>query len=261
MKQVLPGNRLTRILLAASVVLAVILAFEWYLMQRTTTDIWQTPPPGASASNTLATAVYSAPGIEVFDEILDRPMFIEGREPPQETDNAQAPTTAAKPAHFNLLLEGVAITPETRVAVVREISTKKLLRLAEGTEHQGWKLEHVSTAGVTFTQDQEVRELTLEIDTNPGNRRQLFNIPAKRPNIAGEPVTLEQIQLKKNTGTAGATFTQDQQVRELTQEIDSNTGNARQPDNTPAKRPNILEQIQLKKNAPPTTAPANIPAP
>lgn len=197
--QGLPGNSLTRILLGISAALAAIIAIELYLLQGTGSLTWHEPPAETTDNNTLTIGTYIAPDIEVFSEILDRPLFVEGRLPPEEPENDQAATPASRPSHFNLLLEGVAITPETRVAVVREINSRKLLRLTEGMEHQGWKLEQVDKMGVTFKNNQEVRELTLEIDTEKKPPIQHGKTPFKPANVAGQPVTLDQIRIKEHT--------------------------------------------------------------
>ena len=68
---------------------------------------------------------------------------------------------------MRLRLEGVAITPQTRVAVVRDLASNQLLRLAEGAEHQGWVVETVHPAGATLKQGQQTQELVLEVDKNP----------------------------------------------------------------------------------------------
>ena len=201
----LPGNRMTRILLITGAVLAVIVASEWFLLQRTVTTVWSEPQPAATGDGTLEMDVYPAPGIDAFEEILARPLFIEGREPPEEPETPQTAEQAPAPVAFNLQLEGLAVTLETRVAVVREINTRKLLRLTEGMEHDGWKLEHVSASRAVFTKNAQVRELTLELETGAGAASKPARATGRQLNYAGKPVTLDEIRMKKQRPPASST--------------------------------------------------------
>ena len=132
MKRISLGNRLTPYLLLTCLVLAAIVAVEWRIGARTGIEGPAEAPPAAAAEAPPARTAFVAPGIEAFGEVLERPLFTAGREPPEEPAVA-APTTAAIPtALIRLRLEGVALTPQTRVAVVRDLASNQLLRLAEG---------------------------------------------------------------------------------------------------------------------------------
>jgi hypothetical protein len=61
-------------------------------------------------------------------------------------------------------LEGIALTPEARIAVVRDIPTNKLLRLAEGDKHQGWVVVSVEATSATLKQGERTHQLMLELD-------------------------------------------------------------------------------------------------
>ena len=152
------GNHLTPYLLGASVVLGGTLAVE----SRNTMQ------PGVETDKQARTAVpaiertsYRAPAMTAFNEITERPLFTQGREPPAEPE--QAPV-AARNSPLRLALEGVAISPEAEIAVVRDLSTNKMLHLAKGTKHQGWELTQVTETVATFTRGKQNVEIKLVKD-------------------------------------------------------------------------------------------------
>jgi len=165
MKRISFGNRLTPVLLTACVLFGVIVAFEWYALSRqdgitTGSDA----RPAATADAQLTRITYAAPDFETFSEILERPLFTEGRTPPQQPTTEQAAVNPVKQTQLALRLEGIALTPLARVAVLREITSNTLLRLAEGEKHQGWVLESVHATSVTLKRGEQTQELTLELD-------------------------------------------------------------------------------------------------
>jgi general secretion pathway protein N len=104
------------------------------------------------------------PDFGAFSEILERPLFTEGRTPPQQPTPEQTSVSPVKQTQLTLRLEGIALTPAARIAVVRDITSNKLLRLAEGEEHQGWEVESIRATGATFKRGEQTQELTLELN-------------------------------------------------------------------------------------------------
>lgn len=163
MKSIIPGNRLTAFLLLACTLLAGIIALEWPDLSRQAGGGIRSgeiaPATGAGAQ--VARTEFTAPDIKTFDEILERPLFREGRTPPPPpaVEATAVPTRVQQP---RLLLEGVAISPEVRVAVVRDLRSNSLLQLEEGMEHQGWRVEQVTRSGATLKNGEQIHELLLK---------------------------------------------------------------------------------------------------
>jgi len=165
MKRISLGNRLTPILLTACVLFGVIMMFEWYALSRQDgilngSDV----QPAAATDVQLTRTTYMTPEFEAFSEILERPLFTEGRTPPQQPTPEQTSVSPVKQTQLTLRLEGIALTPTARIAVVRDITSNKLLRLAEGAKHQGWEVESIHATGATFKRGEQTHELTLELD-------------------------------------------------------------------------------------------------
>jgi hypothetical protein len=163
MKRLRFGNRLTLYLLLACTLLAVILAVESSLTRQWQIDALLEEPPVTADVINISRSEYTPPTIRAFDEILKRPLFSETREPPTPPEKVAA-NLAPVVEHIRLELEGVALTPEARTAVLRDLTTKKMLRLEEGASHNGWKLESVQTDSALFKRNQQTVELELVVE-------------------------------------------------------------------------------------------------
>jgi hypothetical protein len=118
----------------------------------------QPPAPEAAALPTART--YGTPARAAFDEILKRPLFVPDRRPP-----AIPPPTAPEPepqVELPVRLEGIATVGDTRVAVLRDLSNNTGLRLSEGMEFQGWKLDTIEAQRAVLSRGGQVQELILE---------------------------------------------------------------------------------------------------
>lgn len=118
-----------------------------------------------------------------LSEITERPLFTEGRTPPEKPAEAVQAAPASQP--LRLKLEGVAITPESKVAVITDLQTNELLRLSQGMSHRDWKVTEVTEGAVTIEQGGREISLTLEIDeatgASGGRPRVPFKLPVRPP--------------------------------------------------------------------------------
>ena len=152
------GNRLTPYLLIACTLTAGTLALESRNLAQIQGNTSRTTQPDV---NRTERANFTAPGIAAFSEITERPLFNEGREPPPEPVVTVA---AAQTSLLRLQLEGVAITPGSKIAVLRDITSNKMLHLATGSSHQGWELTSITDTVATFKRGEQTQQLTLKKD-------------------------------------------------------------------------------------------------
>lgn len=150
------GNHLTPYLLAACTLTAGTLALESNNLVQTQGDTSRTTEPDVKRTER---ANYTAPGIAAFSEITERPLFNEDREPPAEPVTTVA---AVKTSLLRLQLEGVAITPGSKIAVLRDTTNNKMLHLATGDSHDGWELTSITDTMATFKHGEQAQELTLK---------------------------------------------------------------------------------------------------
>jgi hypothetical protein len=157
---------MTIYLLAACLVLTGMLVLESRHMVRPFKEDATVPPAKTAAA---ITDTFIAPGIAAFSEITERPLFTPGRRPPPEPEVKAAPRPPPQP--LRLRLEGVAISPAARIAIVRDLATNKILRLVPGMKHQGWELATVDADGISFKRGERDQEISLYIEKQtPGSR-------------------------------------------------------------------------------------------
>jgi hypothetical protein len=96
--------------------------------------------------------------LEHFSEIVERPIFSQGRRLPEV-----APATVADPevASLDFVLEGVVITPGQRLALFRPETGGQPVRVPEGGKVRGWAVVAVQPYSVTIRRGEE--EATLEL--------------------------------------------------------------------------------------------------
>ena len=154
------GLRLTLALLVACVSFAGLLAVQWReVVPGKSADV-PGQPPALEADAPPAAPTYGTPARAAFDEILRRPLFVPDRRPP-----AIPPPTAPEPepqVELPVRLEGIATVGDTRVAVLRDLSNNTGLRLSEGMEFQGWKLDTIEAQRAVLSRGGQVQELILE---------------------------------------------------------------------------------------------------
>ncbi|WP_369158297.1 hypothetical protein [Candidatus Thiodiazotropha sp. LNASS1] len=110
--------------------------------------------------------------IKAYDEITERPLFVEGRLPPVKPEQkTNVPRIPRKP--LRLKLEGVAMMPENKVAIIRDLDTNELLRVSQGMNKNDWKVESVDSKSAIITRKGERLVLKLEIDDTSVNKRKL----------------------------------------------------------------------------------------
>jgi len=159
---------MTMVLALLSLLLAALLYWQWQ-QQLTLAEAPAKPPAEKGMSNDLPKDDPIRPFVPLpvngFREITERPLFTEGRLPPEKP----VEEVAAKlpPTPLLLTLEGVVITPQSRVAVITDLQTKETLRLAEGMSHSDWKVEKVEQDEVTIKRGKEETVLALQPEEEP----------------------------------------------------------------------------------------------
>jgi hypothetical protein len=161
------GWRLTGALALCCIGLAGLLAAQWqgYTLRGAAGIVDGKPPANPSGPLPPLPASLAPPAMAAFDEILNRPLFTPDRRP-EKTPEPEAPVevpveTPVEP--LNVRLEGVARVGASRIAVLRDLQSNQGLRLSEGMEYNGWKLERVEREKAVLTRDGQTQEILLEI--------------------------------------------------------------------------------------------------
>lgn len=169
MKTLIPGNRTTMILLALGglLVLTILLQVTLQNSNDTTIDPGSTDM-GIELPESVNTAFSPMP-FDNYAEILERPLLFANRTMPPEPEIAVEPEKPRSP--LRLKLEGVAISSDSRVALLRTTTGNQLIQLAEGASHEGWILESLGNSQATFRRGEESTDIILEVKSNNRRRR------------------------------------------------------------------------------------------
>lgn len=169
-------HRLTWILAVASGVLLLAVLALWLGVGR---GYGWHAPDGASAPRLpdpvqLQRLSFEMPSFDHYVEITQRPLFADDRKPvpPDEAgDGPGAEEQAAPPVPLSIALTGVVITPEVKVALLRDLSTNKSVSVREGMplpgNQTGWTLVEIHPRKVVVS-DAGDKKTDVEL-TPPGS--------------------------------------------------------------------------------------------
>ncbi len=116
-------------------------------------------------------------GEESYEEMVNRPLFIEGRKPVPEPTAEQTQVNIVS-VKFDWLLDGIYTTPKGLSALFSKASKSpknNYRKVKQGAELDGWKLSEILKDKVILTQDGSRKELLLR-------KPKLKQLPQKKTN-------------------------------------------------------------------------------
>lgn len=122
-------------------------------------------PPVTGVGRIDTEAVVMPPDSE-FAEVRQRPIFNDDRKPTPIIDEPK--TDIPPPVPLNITLTGIVLTPDVRLAMVRDNAKNEAVSLRVGMplpgEQQGWTLTEIRARSVVFKNPQdETSEVELEV--------------------------------------------------------------------------------------------------
>lgn len=163
------NNKLIKLLTSACVSLCLIIAGEWlyasYRQHSLLTSISSAEPQDYKADELPEIELAKQPE-ESYADLVDRPLFIEGRRPVAEVspETAQA-AAAAKSDSFDWQLTGVYSTQKTLSALFGRSKSKlakdNYRKITVGGDLDGWELTEINEDRVMLTQGSNKKELLL----------------------------------------------------------------------------------------------------
>ena len=163
--------KMTLLYLAISAFLAVLLGAEWWYGKHFRAEILQQIFT-VNKANFEMQAVPEYPflqkPIDSYSELVERPIFFEGRKPIAKIVDpaaavAEAPKAPVK--EFDLLLTGVIDTPKGKKVLFQDPKATahddKFKKITKGDEINGWKLTTIHPDKVTLQADAESKDVLL----------------------------------------------------------------------------------------------------
>ena len=110
---------------------------------------------------------FSLPPLSQFQAIVERPLFLQSRRPIPGATTETSPTVSKETRLNQYSLTAVVIVPDKRLALLRSTTDKKIHKIEEGQDLQGWKLKEIKDESALFQQVNESQELRLQRKTPP----------------------------------------------------------------------------------------------
>ncbi|MGR8932957.1 MAG: hypothetical protein ACU837_01040 [Gammaproteobacteria bacterium] len=164
--QFLRAYKFSLILLAGNIMLAIMFIAEWRFnsgSQERLTAILQQEHSTVSLFGKLPEDD-TVLGVEGdYHTIIDQPLFIEGRQPVENSGNPQpqiAQNLVAPAAKPNLRLTGVVMIPDILVALLQDNKGKNY-RVKQGETIQGWDVDSIQNDKITITNGTDRQDVLL----------------------------------------------------------------------------------------------------
>lgn len=131
-------------------------------------------PPAAEPVKPLPPAKeFTPPLAEDFEEMVERPLFMQTRRPPvPAAAPAEAPPPPKETPKGDFVLVGVVISPVERLALVQQVGLTDILRVGIGRTLNGWELTEIHPDRVTFRNGETLKEVKLRDDVPPQQPQQ-----------------------------------------------------------------------------------------
>ena len=117
-------------------------------------------PGGEDVKSTQVDFAITLDAAEAFDVISKRPLFVEGRRPPEELPTVQEPVVKDMDLQ-GLDLKAVLITPQLTVAWVKDQKTGAIDKVKPGKKIRGWTVQAVKPDLLMLSSGERTAELQL----------------------------------------------------------------------------------------------------
>lgn len=218
MKKLLRDYGLALVLLAGCALLSLILLLEvaHYRSElaalKTPTPSVPIPEPPEETLTEAGDTTLKAP--EDYGDLVERPLFQEGRRPVKDDTASSDTALAATP--FNFKLMGVIMTPKEKTVLLLD-GQNKYKRARMNAVVAGWKIVEISQDRVTLQQGGERRELALlkpkpkTAPPQPGRRAGVHRPETPSNNLEAPPPISEPTD---QTGAAEEEIPPDEEIQE-----------------------------------------------
>ena len=169
--------------------LGAVIAFEWLnppVLPKSTVSV---APELPVTENQVSQQLIGIAARDEYQEIIERPLFLESRRPPPpEPETPPEPIVEAPPVEEEtLILQGVILITGAEMALLQIEETGKVVRLRVGEDVNDWTLQSIAANSITLSKEGEaVKKLSLVRNRKPPvkkpvtKREKLRNLRQKR---------------------------------------------------------------------------------
>jgi hypothetical protein len=169
------------VLIALNALFAFVLASEWFAESEKTHAMQHESKKLETQDEDLPSLDLEAKSEDEYSDLVERPLFIEGRKPVAEPEPETVPVAAVKKVEaFVWDVTGIFATPKGVTAFFSRINGKvekdNYRKLQLGDDIDGWKLSDIAPDKVTLTQMGETKNLPLR-KAKPKNMAPASSVP------------------------------------------------------------------------------------
>lgn len=189
-KRLVPATRWTRLAVAACVAAAALLGFQLWRSDPPMVVTTEQPPAAEQAGPPSAAgeraAEFGLQPSEDYAEIIERPLFSRSRRPaPPEDAKPTAGAPGSEEAAGRIAVNGILLTGNRRIALLRFDNDPKVMHVAEGQEAGGWLIEKISADRVVVRRGQQESEIVLDFKKSSDPQRAVpVPLDASNPDAA-----------------------------------------------------------------------------
>lgn len=171
-------NTLPTILALTCAALAAVLAVEAYTSPEAPVPVVPAPVVADDDAGQMPPQTYPAKPLDSYAEIAERPVFSSSRRPSPAA--RKSTDGAGRSGHDNLMLAGVIMLANKRLAMIETKKSASVVMVREGQAVEGWTIDSIAAEKVVISQGNEVFELLLD-DRLKAPRKQVRRTPRTAP--------------------------------------------------------------------------------
>lgn len=159
-----------------------------------------TTPPEAVLPDNLESPPagnFALPPLDAYSEIVERPLFISSRRPPEEPEVVEQ----KQPGEVSFTLLGVAVTPERNLALLQIDGAGKVARMEVGEEVNGWQLEAVHADGIVLRKNETIKNVPLVRKSKPAPSKIDQAAPHENNETEDGSAVSQEQQIESEAGT------------------------------------------------------------
>jgi len=118
-------------------------------------------------ADSVVDAGVSVPPLSEYSAVVARPLFSPTRRP-SATATTSGSAAARTVSPIDVTFAGVIISDDEKIAIVRRDKTNKYLRLIEGDDVDGWRVQTIAADRLVLQRGSVVEELELALKPPPG---------------------------------------------------------------------------------------------
>jgi len=170
-------NSLIKLLSLVSVLLLGLLILEWFWLNHVDEDKAIVQPVSTDDQSRLPEIEFTQLPLDNYQEIVMRPLFIEGRRPIEADSNDSIAAITNDIKQFALM--GVYTIENKPVALIKDqVNAGHYLKKMAGDEIAGWTIKQILPDQMIIERSGQTQEIELR---KPKPRKQLSRLRTKRP--------------------------------------------------------------------------------